>query len=350
MRKTRLITGILIIMIISSFIMSGCGKTESQRSPEQINVNANNVTIALQYGLGYAPLQIIKEKNLMEKYLSGVNVEWKQLGTGPVIRDAIIADKVDIGFMGITPFLIGWDKGVQWKIATASACSPLGLQTYKENVNELSDFDTTDRIASPAIGSIQHILLAMAAEKQLGNSRALDNNQVGMTHPDAAAALLSKKDITGHFTSPPYIFEELSNKDIHQVISGEDAFGGEFTFIFGVASERFHDSNPAGYAAFIAAFNEAVAFINNNPQEAAEILAPQYRLTEEQTLKYITWDGTNYCTTPYGILGFAEFMNKSGYISKLPKSIAEISFENVQAAIGKRYGGPSTIEQLQLRK
>lgn len=348
MRKTRLIACSLIIALLSSLLLSGCKDTQS--GSEQINVKTNNVTIALQYGLAYAPLQIMKENNLMEKYLPGANVEWKQLGTGPVIREAIIANKVDVGFMGISPFLIGWDKGAQWKIATASACSPLGLQTYKDEIKNLSDFDSEDRIASPAIGSIQHILLAMAAEKQLGNARALDNIQVALTHPDAAAALLSKKDITGHFTSPPYIFQELSNKDIHQVIGGEDAFGGEFTFIFGVASEKFHDSNPVGYAAFIAAFNEAVAFINNNPQEAAKILAPQYKLSEDKTLEYITWDGSNYCTTPYGILGFAEFMNKSGYISKMPENISEIAFENVQAAIGKRYGGLSSIEKLQLRK
>jgi len=348
MKKNRLIAAGLIMVLLSTMLLAGC--EDKQNSSEQVNVETNHITIALQYGLAYAPLQIMKEKNLMEKYLPAVKVEWQQLGTGPVIREAIIANNVDIGFMGIAPFLIGWDKGARWKIATASACSPLGLQTYKDNIKTLADFDSTDRIASPAIGSIQHILLAMAAEKELGDARALDSIQAAMTHPDATAALLSKTDISAHFTSPPYIFKELAEENIHQVISGEDAFGGEFTFIFAVASESFHDSNPAGYAAFIAAFSEAVAFINNNPQEAAVILAPLYKLSEEQTLEYINWAGNNYCTTPYGILGFVDFMKEQGYIERVPEDISEIAFENVQAAIGKRHGGLSAIEKLQLRK
>lgn len=45
---------------------------------------------------------------------------------------------------------------------------PLGLQTNAENIKSLKDIKPTDRIALPAPGSIQHILLAMAAEKNWG--------------------------------------------------------------------------------------------------------------------------------------------------------------------------------------
>lgn len=343
----RFLTLFIILIMLGSLFLSGCAGDED--GAEQPPAEGDKVTIALQFGLGYAPVQIMKEKGLMEKYLPGVDVEWKQLGTGPVIRDAMVTGQVDIGFMGISPFLIGWDKGADWKIATASGSQPLGLVTYKDNIQNISDFSDTDKIATPAVASIQHILLSMAAEDRLGDARAFDNIMVSLTHPDAAASLLSKKDVTAHFASPPYLFNELDDKDIHQVLSGEEAFGGEFTFIFGVATEKFHAANPPAYAAFIAAFNEAITFINNNPREAAKILAPQYTLSEDETYRFLTWEGTNYSSTPYGIMAFADFMHQSGYIDKMPENITAVAFENIEAAIGKRYGEPSTVEKLQWR-
>lgn len=338
----------LVLLLVLIITCTGC--SGSIKDSPNANSTATKVTIANQFGLAYAPVQIMKEKQLLEKYLPGVEVNWVQMGTGPTIRDAMVTGQVDIGFMGISPFLIGWDKGAEWKIATASGSQPLALLTYKDNIQNVSDFDSNDKIATPAIASIQHILLSMAAEKELGNPRALDNQMVSLTHPDAVTSLLAQKDVTAHFSSPPYIFQELAVKDIHQVLDGEQAYGGEFTFIFGVATNRFHDANPPAYAAFIAAFNEAVSFINNNPQEAAAILAPINQMSEADTYKSLTWEGTNYCSTPAGIMGMAEFMKSSGYISKAPGSLSEIAFENVEAAIGKRYGSLSTIELMQQRK
>lgn len=335
---------VLLLMIVTA---AGCRSTAERKAAPA--GPAEKVTIAIQYGLAYAPLQIVKEGNLMEKYLPGTEVEWKQLGTGPVIRDAMVTGQVDIGFMGISPFLIGWDKGAEWKICTALGSQPLGLVTYRRDVQSIADFSSADRIATPAVASVQHILLSMAAEEKLGNARALDDNLVSVTHPDATSGLLGKKDITAHFSSPPYLFEELKAAGIREVLKGEEAFGGEFTFIFGVATNRFHDQNPQAYSAFISAFNEAVALIHQQPREAAQLLAPQNNLTEEETYRYLTWPGTNYCSTPYGLMGFAEFMNQYGFISRMPADLSEIAFENVQAAVGRRYGERSVIEQVQYR-
>lgn len=347
MKKHRWLIAVSLIGLLGAS-MAGCtAKPES--SIQQRSAQEQKIRIALQYGLAYAPVQIMEKNKLIEKYLPGASVTWKQMGTGPVIRDAMVTGEVDIGFMGISPFLIGWDKGAEWKIATAAGSQPLSLVTYKDGMKSVANITAQDKIATPAVASIQHILLSMEAEKHLGNAHALDQQMVSITHPDATTSLLGKKDITAHFSSPPFLFKELADPEVHQVISGEEAFGSEFSFIFGVASNQFHDSNPAAYGAFIAAFNEAIAFINNQPNEAAKILAPLYKMSQKECYKALTAEGTNFCSTPYGIMGFAEFMHEAGYINKLPDNIAQISFENVQAAIGKRYGTPSVTEKIQLR-
>lgn len=337
---------LVVLLLVVLLALSGCGETNQQA---QAPTAVPKMRLAVQFGLGYAPLTVADELDLFAKYLPGVEVEWKQFGSGGAIREALIAGELDAAVMGIPPYLIAWDKGADWKVAAGVCVMPLGLQTYRDDLQTLSDFGDDDKIAYPSPGSIQHILLSMAVEKELGDPKALDHLGVAMAHPDGAAALLTKRDIAAHFTSPPYLFQELEDPAIHQVVSGRDAFGTEFTFLVAVATKDFHDNNPQAYAAFVMALSEAEAFINENPEEAARILAPTFNLDEATTLKYLTWSGMNYTTTPYGLMGFAPFMQEAGYITRLPEKLSDIAWDNVLAAVGHAQEEVSPIEALQER-
>lgn len=339
----------VIVLILAAMLFSACASGAAAPAETAADVPVTTLRVAQQFGLGYAALTIADELDLFEKYLPGLQVEWLQLGSGGAINEAFIAGEVDVAVMGIPPFLIGWDKGISWKVASGMCIMPLSLQTYKEDINSLADFGPNDKIAYPAPGSIQHILLSMAAEKQLGSPTALDDIGVAMAHPDAAAALMNEKDISGHFTSPPYNFQELSQEGIHTVVDGTEAFGSEFTFLVAVASQDLYDNNPQAYAAFVMGIAEASDYINQHPAEAAAILAPSFGLDEETTLKYLTWPGMDYVTTPLGLMGFSDFMLNAGYIEKVPESISDVAYPNVVAAIGQQSGTPSELETLQYR-
>lgn len=308
-------------------------------------VRGEELKIAGQFGLVYAPLMVAKARGIFERY--GIKPVWKEYGSGGAVREALISGEVDVGFMGIPPFLIGWDKGCDWKIACGFVIIPIGLVTNDPNIKSLKDFKPEDKIAVPSPGSVQHILLAMAAEKELGSPTALDNNIVAMAHPDGAAALISKKGIKAHFTTPPYLFEELSQPGCHLVIDDVAIFGHPFNFNVGVTTQRFYDRRPVVYSCFVNAIGEAMAWINNNKEAAAELLAPEFGLTPERTLAYLNWEGMNYTSAPYGLMGFGEFMARAGYIKRAPASLTEIAFDNVLAIVGSRAGGPSEIERIQ---
>jgi NitT/TauT family transport system substrate-binding protein len=309
-------------VLIFTILLTGCSSTNSKEK-------GSKISIAEQYGLAYAPLQIMKEQKILDKHLPGIEVEWHQLSNTTEIREAMLAGKVDAGFMAIPPFLIGWDKGMQWKIAMGLSSSPGGLVTNKAGIKTIKDFTATDRIALPQPGSVQHILLSMAAERELGDPRKLDNQLVTMNHPDGMNALLAKKDITAHFTALPYLAMELGNKEMHQVLSAKEAMGTDFSFIVGVTTSKFHDNNPEVYKAFVASVQEAVDFVQKNPEKAAELLADDYKLTEEEVLKYLTYPDTEYTTTVQGISQFADFMTRTGYLSK-SLSVNDVLWEDVK--------------------
>ncbi|MFA6808076.1 MAG: ABC transporter substrate-binding protein [Eubacteriales bacterium] len=317
--KVLLLLNVLIILFLS---LTGCSKSESKSEQKY------KISIAQQYGLAYAPLQIVKELKLLEKNLPGVEVTWKQLANTAAIREAMLAGDLDVGFMAIPPFLIGRDKGMEWKIACGLSSCPVGLVTNKDSIESLSDFTDADRIALPQPGSIQHILLAMACEKLFKDPHKLDNILVTMAHPDGMNALLAGSAVTAHFTTLPYLSKELEVKGMREILDGKEAMGEEFTFIVGVTTYKFHDDNQDVYNALLKSLNEAVIYMRDNPEDTASILAEAYEMQQSEVLKYLTNKDMIYSLDVNGLDTFARFMQKIGYIENVPLEAKDIMWED----------------------
>lgn len=339
---------LLILAVLLAALATGCQSQGGKPGEAKADEGLETIRVAKQFGLVYAPLIMAQKQDFFSKY--GLKVEWITLGSGGTVREAMVGNEIDVAFMGIPPFMIGWDKGVPAKVAAGFCVIPVSLVSYDPDIRTVKDFEPEDKIAVPSPGSIQHILLAMALKRELGNANALDDNLVALPHPDGASAMLAKKDVVAHFTTPPYLFQELEQPGYHLVLDGSEAFGDDFNFNVTVVTENYHDKNPRGYAAFVQGLSDAMAWINENKQEAAQILAPEFNLDPAKVYDYITADGVNYTTAPYGLMGFSEFMKEAGYISKVPEDLSEIAWENVTALVGKGEGRASKLEDAQWAK
>lgn len=320
--KRKIIFSILIV-IFFCLILVGCNNGGGDQG------NKLQVKVAEQYGLAYAPLQVMKEKNLIEKNLPGIEVSWRQLGNTTAIREAMLAGELDMGFMAIPPFLIGWDKGMNWKIACGLSTSPIGLVVNKDDIQSIQDFTTEDRIALPQPGSIQHILLSIACEKIWDDPRRLDNQLVTLDHPDGMNALLARSEVSAHFTTPPYLLKELDEPGIHQILDGREVMGEDFTFAVGVATEKFYKEQPEIYEAFLKALEEALDFMKENPTETVTILAKAYQMEQEEVLNYLERSDTTYSLEVQGVMKFADSMQKYSYINRKPTHLEEVLWDRI---------------------
>ncbi len=145
------------------------------------------------------------------------------------MNDALISGSLDFASAGIAPMIVTWDKtrGSVDVIGIASLGSmPNVLTSNNPNVKTLADFTANDKIALPSVKvGFQPIVLQMAADKAFGQYDKLDYLTVSLPHPDAAAALLSGvSGISAHFTSPPFVQQELANDKVHAVIDPEAYF------------------------------------------------------------------------------------------------------------------------------
>src|SRR5579872_4361745 len=142
-----------------------------------------HVAIAYQPGLGYAPLLIMKQTKWIEKDFPGTTVEWRELSNGATIRDGILSDTLQVGVVGTAPWLVGWARGVDWKLLACSSNMDLWLNVMDPKIKSLRDFKPGQQIALPAPDSIQAFALRKGAQDELKNAHALDSNMVATPHP-----------------------------------------------------------------------------------------------------------------------------------------------------------------------
>jgi NitT/TauT family transport system substrate-binding protein len=304
------------------------------------------VRLAKQYGLGYLPLIIMEEQKLVEKHakaagLGDIKVTWATLGGGGAVNDALLSGSVDYISSGVAPLIVLWDKSKGTvKGVSALISTPNYLNTNNPSVKTVRDFTDKDRIALPTVKvSIQAIILQMAVAKEFGqeNFSKLDKLTVSMKHPDAMAALLSNRsEVTGHLTSPPFMFQELDDKRVHTVLNSYDVLGGPHTFNVFTTTKTFHDNNPKTYAAVFAALEEAVTYINKNKKAAAQIYQKASKTKEslDDLIKEISQPSLAYTTTPLNITRFSDFMYKTGTIKTKPNSWKDLFFSNVHGKQG----------------
>jgi NitT/TauT family transport system substrate-binding protein len=308
---------------------------------------AVDVRLAQEYGLSYLPLTVMRAQNLLEAQGKqrgvAITTHWLRFTGGAAMNEALISGNLDFASGGVAPLLVIWARthgNLDVRGLSALNSMPLYLNTIDPNVHTIADFTDKDRIALPAARvSIQAIILQMAAAKAFGEAGAhkLDKLTVSMSHPDGMAAMLSgTAGITAHFTSPPYMYEELQRPNVHRVLSSYDVLGGPHTFNCIWATNRFVEKNPKVVAAFMAALGQAEAFIREHPNQAAEIYLKTQKasvLSQAEVAKILKDPDNHWTLDPHKIGVFGAFMAKQDLIPHAPASWRDVFFRSTASGL-----------------
>ena len=95
MKKIRKALALLLAAVMIAGL-SSCGGSDDE--------SGTKLKIVQQYGMAYAPFKIMQEKQLIEKYYDGVEIEWSVLNSGQAINEGFASGDVDVGaFSSLTP-------------------------------------------------------------------------------------------------------------------------------------------------------------------------------------------------------------------------------------------------------
>jgi NitT/TauT family transport system substrate-binding protein len=298
------------------------------------------VRIVRQGDFGDLPLLVAEHEKLIEKHadmmgLGEVTVRWLGPGKNGTV-EAIGSGQSDLAALDVAAFVAAWDEktGTEQEIRALAALEqlPYVLVSRNPNIQTIRDFKDKDRIAVPALrASGPALLLQMAAAQEWGDARFNKFDLLVTARPDAevAAALLSGKgDADSHFSRMPYADNELASPKVHRVMDSFDVAGPHSSAAL-IASARFHDANPMLCSAILAAIEEAMDLIKDNPGDAAEIYTSMVKdqaITVEDLADMIGDPDLGYTTVPAGVLRIAEFLHRTGQIKHRPASWQELFF------------------------
>jgi NitT/TauT family transport system substrate-binding protein len=305
--------------------------------------------IARQYGIGYLQTMVMENDRLIEKHakalgLGDVTVSWSTFADGTVASDAILSGNLDYAAGGLGSFVTLWDRtrgslGVKGVAALNSM--PMFLNVRNANIRTIKDFTEQDRIALAGVKvSSQATTLQLAAAQAYGdeNWSRLDPLTVNMAHPTSMQALLSGGgEITAHFASPPFQYDELKRPGVHTVLNSYDVWGGPQTFVAVWTTSKFREQNPKLYAAFLEALGEATDFINHDRLAAARIyleMTGDRSTSAEDLAKILADPQLRFTLTPQNVLKFAAFKSRIGNIRTKPDSWKDLFFPDIYALPG----------------
>jgi len=305
--------------------------------------------MATQFGIGAMAMIIMQKNQVLERQLAAAGlpatkVTWRQFPGGNPMNEGLLSGSLDIVSGGTTVFITLWAKakGTPQAVRSVGAISalPLWFMTRNPNVNKLEDLGDKDKIALTTVKvSVHAILLQMAAEKIWGPAQSgrFDALTVGIPHGDAVAALLSNvHEINNHFSAPPFQYVEARAPGVRRITTAQDILGSPSSYMVAYATEKFRNDNPKTFAAYVAALDEVIAYINNDPKAAARdyLDASKEPVTLDETVAMITDPGAKFTTAPTNVMTFADFMFKQGLIKARPASWKEMVFPELYALPG----------------
>jgi len=242
------------------------------------SAHATELRIATQPAPLYAPIFVAKQKHWLEDELKkdGVTVKWSSFVAGPPENESFAAGQQDVGVMGDTPAIIARAAGQNTRIVGISAVGPkaLALAVPKDSPLKTAAELKGKRVAVTKGSYAHHLLYVILKNAGLQFS---DIKLVHLPPADLVSAFL-RGDVDAASTWEPYL-SKLTESGARILADGTGIKKGELVII---AVDEYAKKNPQLVEKVLRIYQRGYEYIKANAKEAAELIAPEVKLTPAQ--------------------------------------------------------------------
>ncbi|GAA1740068.1 ABC transporter substrate-binding protein [Luedemannella helvata] len=306
----RIVAGVSATVL--ALAMAACG--DSDEGGE--SAAAPTLRFAIKENFAYLPIYVMIDEGILEKHIPGAKLEYIGVNSSVDAANGVVSGQVDATIAGTTSFLTAWANNVPWKIASGSSTAQIRLIAKKGRYASLKDIKPGDRIAYPSPGSIQEIVLAMAAKQQVGNAQAFKAQLQPLGEPDASNALRND-GVSLDFTQSPFSDKLLEDPGYEVVLDSKDVVGDTALGVF-VLSDKFGKDDPSLRDKLTKAFAEALDLITKSPDKAAQV-ALNRKIGTSVDANKASIAANTYTTALGGAENLAAFMYQEGFIKREAK-------------------------------
>jgi NitT/TauT family transport system substrate-binding protein len=212
------------------------------------------------------PFFVAQEKGFFKD--EGINVQVVgPFDAGPAEMDALAANQLDIGYVGISPAILAAARKVELSVIAGINLEGSALVTSK-NINSVTELKGK-KVATPAPGSIQYILMGMLLSDNKMSLADLELFPGTIKPPDMAQALQTGR-IDGYFVWEPFVSESVVSGAGKVLAESKDIWAGHPCCVI-VTRNDFATQNDSLVSAVVRAHQKAVQFIEANPSDAKVI-------------------------------------------------------------------------------
>ena len=302
----------------------------------------------------HAPALVGVQKGEFTKALKDTPLRTVVFSTGPEAMEALLANAVDVAFVGPGPAINTWVKTQGKAIAIlAGVCSGgAGLVARKDtNIQALPDLGGK-RIGVPQLGGTQDISLrAFLLSVGLKPQEKGGNVAILPMKPADMVSLFKSGQLDAAWVPEPWL-SRLAHDTGGSIVLDERTLwkDGQFTTTVLVTRRAYLAKNRPEVEAIVKAHRKVVTWIVANPKEAQEVVnAELKRLTTKPLAQEIlaeAWNRMSFTTDLHAesLMKQVEMAVSAGYLPKAPEQSALFKEALVPVA-----GSPSSAKEPERR-
>jgi len=278
----------------------------------------------------YAGLLRMRDRNMLEKAVPGLSVEWKPIPELDAINDALTNGGLDVAAGPPTAFLMAREAGVPARLLAGLSNQPSSL-VGRVGLHALSGLRPGERIAVPDETGYEAAVLELAALREFGDALALQSRMVRISHADALVALRVGREVSAHVAPTPYREVELENPELSRLADDRDLFDTSATAALVYALPSLRERNGPLLSTFVDVLGQATEQVVADPVEAVRPIGEpdELKLSRERVAAILTAAGWRPTTRMSGVTRIAELWRQTGRLRQTPVSWRELAFDGV---------------------
>jgi NitT/TauT family transport system substrate-binding protein len=257
--------------------------------PRSTDSRAARIRIGTNRALGTVTPYVARDKNLFEQ--QSLQAEFIDFNDVTTLMESLASGQLDVALVGISSPAIWQQRGAPLKIvASANGGGHVLLTRSNSGIHSLEDL-RGHKIATPKPGTVTDTLFRSYLIRDLAR---LDPERDIAIIPNMAAADMStvlfvSKEVDAAITWEPFATQaEADHKNNVVLFDGAAEWRKQhpasprlYPVNVVVSSQSFIDHHPDLLRRFLGAYVQAVNFINQQPQEANQIISKETQLSPE---------------------------------------------------------------------
>lgn len=260
---------LILIMALGASLIAGCGGSAEPAANEPVQFKIGHCT-----WVGYGPLYIAQEKGFFKEH--NINPEMVIIEDESQYAAAILANEIQALGNVVDREVIHYANGAPVSFVCAMDQSYGG-----DGLIASAEIQSVKDLEGKTVGldkSSTSYFFFLAVLNKYGVDESTINIQE-MTAGDAGAAFVAGK-LDAAVAWEPWLTNASQREGGHVLVSSRD-FPGMIVDVISMRQD-FIDENPEAVQGLVDAWNEAIAYYKEHPEEGNKIMADAMGLTEDE--------------------------------------------------------------------